>query len=148
MTAPVLSSDRNLLFGLLALQMDFVTQQQLLEAMNAWLLEKQTSLGEILVRRGVLNDDDRADVEKLVSKHVNRHGDERASLAAVPVRADVRVSLAGLGDADVRVSLSQVALPPRADSSPLTIRPAADVSAGLDRTLGPTPTRAASSTAT
>ena len=66
-----MSSDHNLLFGLLALQMDFVSRDQLLEAMNAWMLEKQMPLGEVLVRR--------ADVEKLLGKHVKRHGTAPAS---------------------------------------------------------------------
>ena len=30
--------ERNLLFGILAVQMDFVTRDQLVEAMNAWIL--------------------------------------------------------------------------------------------------------------
>ena len=36
------SSDRNLLFGILALQMDFVTRDALVAAMNAWVLDKQS----------------------------------------------------------------------------------------------------------
>jgi hypothetical protein len=47
-----MSADRNLVFGLLALQMDFVNREQLFDAMAAWMLEKQTPLGEILRRRG------------------------------------------------------------------------------------------------
>src|SRR4051812_45013795 len=80
-----MSPDRNLLLGLLALQMDFVTRNQLLEAMHAWVLEKQTPLGEILVRRGVMDADDRADIEKLLSKHLTRLGGVQASLAALRV---------------------------------------------------------------
>ena len=51
MSAPSPSADRNLLFGLLALQMDFLSRDQLLEAMLGWMLEKQTPLGDILCRR-------------------------------------------------------------------------------------------------
>ena len=49
-----MTADRNLLFGLLALQMDFLVRDQLLEAMLVWMLEKGTPLGEILCRRGVV----------------------------------------------------------------------------------------------
>jgi hypothetical protein len=52
MPAPSPSADRNLLFGLLALQMDFVSRDQLIDAMNAWMLEKDRTLGEILCRGG------------------------------------------------------------------------------------------------
>ena len=45
-------SDRNLLFGILALQMDLITRDQLVAAMNAWVLDKHKSLGAILVAQG------------------------------------------------------------------------------------------------
>jgi serine/threonine protein kinase/transposase len=108
MPTPTPSADRNLLFGLLALQMDFLTRDHLLEAMNAWMLEKGTPLGEILCRRGVLAEDDRTDIDRIVEKHVKRHGgDAQASLAAVRVEAKVRASLAALVDADIQSSLAQ-----------------------------------------
>ena len=40
---PVMSqsaADRNLLFGILALQMDFISRDQLIEALHAWVLAK------------------------------------------------------------------------------------------------------------
>ena len=43
------SADRNLLFGVLALQMDFLTRDQLIEGMQAWVLEKAKPLEEVLV---------------------------------------------------------------------------------------------------
>ena len=42
MSTPSPAADRNLVFGLLALQMDFVTREQLLDAMHAWMLDKPT----------------------------------------------------------------------------------------------------------
>ena len=49
-----LSSDRNLLFGILALQMDFIDREALVKAMNAWMLAKAKPLGQILVEEGAL----------------------------------------------------------------------------------------------
>ncbi len=43
-----MDTDRNLLFGILALQNDFITRDQLVEAINAWVLAKQRPLGELL----------------------------------------------------------------------------------------------------
>src|SRR4051812_16204187 len=98
MTLPVASSDRNLLFGLLALQSGLVTQQQLIEALRASTSEKRhTPLGEALVRRGALDEDARAAVERLTSEHAARHGGERGALAVLRVEGDVRASLAALG---------------------------------------------------
>ena len=35
-----LAVDHNLLFGILALQMDFISRDALIQAMNVWVLEK------------------------------------------------------------------------------------------------------------
>ena len=48
------STDRNLLFGILALQMDFISRDALVGAMNAWVIQKDKPLGEVLVERGEL----------------------------------------------------------------------------------------------
>ncbi len=53
-------ADRNLLFGILALQMDFITRDALVAAMNAWLLQKHKPLAEMLAERGALSPGDRA----------------------------------------------------------------------------------------
>jgi hypothetical protein len=49
--------DRNLLFGILALQMDFISRDALISAMHAWVLNKQKPLGQILVEQGALAPD-------------------------------------------------------------------------------------------
>jgi hypothetical protein len=48
------ASDRNLLFGILALQMDFISRDQLIQAMNAWVLAKDKPLGQILQDQNAL----------------------------------------------------------------------------------------------
>jgi hypothetical protein len=40
-------ADRNLLFGIVALQMDFITRDGLIGAMNAWALEKHRPLADL-----------------------------------------------------------------------------------------------------
>ena len=46
--------DRNLLFGILALQMDFISRDALIAAMNAWVLNKRTPLAQLLVDQGAI----------------------------------------------------------------------------------------------
>ena len=46
------SSDRNLLLGIVALQMDFISRDALIAAMHGWTLDKTRSLSEILVKNG------------------------------------------------------------------------------------------------
>src|SRR5262249_32891935 len=78
------TTDRNLLFGILALQMDFVPRDDLLAALNAWVLDKGRPLGQILCDRGVLAVAHRALLDSLVEEHLKLHGSNaRHSLAAI-----------------------------------------------------------------
>ena len=47
-------SDANLLFGILAVKMNFIGKEDLFEAMGIWFLDRRRTLGEILVERDVL----------------------------------------------------------------------------------------------
>jgi hypothetical protein len=110
--AVAMSADRNLLFGILALQMDFIGRDALIEAMNAWVLDKAKPLGRVLVEQGVLSPAHRDLLEPLVDAHVRQHGnDPQRSLAAVNSLGSVRQQLAQVADADLQASLAQVAAP-------------------------------------
>ena len=71
-------ADRNLLLGILAAQMDFVSRDTLFAAMNAWIIHKETPLGQLLVERGDLARSRRELLEALVDEHV------RATAATPP----------------------------------------------------------------
>ncbi len=99
-------ADRNLLFGILALQMDFITRDQLVAAMNAWVLDKAKPLGQVLVEQQALDEPTRAMLEAMVSRHVELHqGDPQKSLAALSSASSARKELEGIADADVAASL-------------------------------------------
>ena len=103
------SADRNLLFGILALQMDFLRRDQLIAAMNAWVLDKARPLGQVLVEQQVLRPEQRAALDVLVGMHLDCHdNDPEKSLAAVAVPAPLREQLRGLADADLQASLTKV----------------------------------------
>src|SRR6516162_4957810 len=59
------SADRNLLFGIIALQMDFISRDQLIAAMNAWVLDKHKPLGQVLSEQGGLSPEDHEAIEFL-----------------------------------------------------------------------------------
>ena len=102
------ATDRNLLFGILALQMDLVNREALVAAMHAWVLEKSTPLGKILVQQKALASDEFELLEALVKKHLQRHGnDAEQSLAAVDA-APVRQQLEQITDPEVQASLFHV----------------------------------------
>jgi len=80
--------DCNLLFGSLALQMDFIGRDELIAAIHAWVLDKQKSLGQILVEQGAIELDARALLDALVQKHLELHAsDPQRSLAAIGLPA-------------------------------------------------------------
>ncbi len=101
------AADRNLLFGLLALQIGLIDQAQLVAAFQAWTLEKDRPLAEHLAARGDLDAEDRAAVEALVARHLKKHGGSAArSLAALPAARSTQRSLAGLDDPELAASLA------------------------------------------
>jgi serine/threonine-protein kinase len=110
---PSPAADRNLLFGILALQMDFVGCDALVAAMNAWVLDKGKPLGQVLVEQGALRTDNRELLETLVQRHLEMHGnDPERSLAAVSSLSSVRQHLRQIGDPDVQASLVRVSTAP------------------------------------
>ena len=68
------SHDRNLLFGVLAFQLDFVTQAQLIETMQAWMMRKEKSLGEVLVEKGFLTTQRRELLVRIYGCQAGRSG--------------------------------------------------------------------------
>ena len=101
-------SDRNLLFGLIALQNGLIDQGQLVAAFQAWTLEKARDLADILVAQGHLDAGQRAVVDAMLGLHLMKHGSTDKSLAAVSVRRSMRASLAQLGDRDIEATLARV----------------------------------------
>ncbi|HVS39886.1 MAG TPA: serine/threonine-protein kinase [Gemmataceae bacterium] len=107
-----MDTDRNLLFGVLALQADLIDAPRFAEACTAWSARKDAPLAQLLVERGWLTPSDRADIEKVLARKLQKHGgDARASLAEVTTDP-IKQSLAGLADPDVQQSLAGLATPP------------------------------------
>jgi serine/threonine-protein kinase len=104
-SAAAFDTDHNLLFGVLALQADLLDASRFAEACAAWAARKGTPLADLLVERGWLTPQDRADVERLLARKLSKHdGDARAGLAAAAGPA-VLETLWALQDADVQHSL-------------------------------------------
>src|SRR5262249_5043596 len=98
--SPSSSADPNLLFGLLALQTNFVTRDQLLDTLSVWDAQRPVPLGELLCQRGVLNEEERLTLGRLLNRYVKRHdGDVRRSLTSLPLDDVLRAAL-GLASGD------------------------------------------------
>jgi WD40 repeat protein/serine/threonine protein kinase len=103
-------ADRNLLFGILALQMDFIGRDALIAGMQTWVFHKNKSLGQILVEQGALADDRHALLDALVGEHLKQHaGDPEQSLAAIRPASGLRDELRRLADPDLEASLAHLA---------------------------------------
>ena len=76
------STDRNLLFGILAPQMDFISRDALVGAMNVWVIQKDKPLGEVLVERGELAKARRDLLEGLVDGRTGQASQPRLNHAA------------------------------------------------------------------
>src|SRR5262245_31577739 len=78
------TADRNLLFGILALQMDFIGRDALIAAMNVWAILKSKPLGQILLEQGKLTPEQLHLLEAMVAGHLQAHADDpRRSLGAL-----------------------------------------------------------------
>jgi serine/threonine-protein kinase len=99
-------ADRNLLFGILALQLDFIGRDQLVNGMHAWVLDKHKPLGQILVEHHALKTEARDALEVLVDKHLECHDQQpQRSLAALSLSPEQRRPLDAIADADLHRSL-------------------------------------------
>ncbi len=69
---PARDSDTNLHFGILALQLEFISRDALSAALKAWMVDQTRPLGQILVAQNALTDDLRCLVDSLVVKQLER----------------------------------------------------------------------------
>jgi serine/threonine-protein kinase len=112
-------ANRNLLFGLLALQTGLIDQDQLMGAFRAWSRDPARSLADYLADRGELDPEQRAAVGVLVASHLKKHGgDAEKSLAAVSVAPSIRRSLAAVAAAPIGSTLVGLVFGPDGDANP------------------------------
>jgi serine/threonine-protein kinase len=106
------SGNHNLLFGVLALRLDFITQEQFVEGVKAWLRHRERFLGDILVERGLLSATTPRMLAPIVELHLARHGGDAArSLAALSTVAPVQQALSAIGDLDIPTTPASAYMP-------------------------------------
>jgi serine/threonine protein kinase len=109
------STHRHLLFGLVALQNDFISRRQLVEAFGIWLANRSQTLDDILQAQGALSADTSNLLKTLVNQLIAGHaGSVEASLGTISSVAAVRQALENLHDAELNASLIHL---PSDDSS-------------------------------
>src|SRR5262249_47262310 len=104
--SPPNDPSRDLLFGLLALQIGLIEQGQLVAAFHAWTRDRSRSIAAHLTSRGDLDAEQRAGVEAMVALHLKKHGGSTAeSLAVMSVGRSTRESLLRIAGAEIEASL-------------------------------------------
>jgi eukaryotic-like serine/threonine-protein kinase len=112
-------ADIDLLFGLLALQNGLIEQGTLFAAFATWAREKDRAMAEILVADGGIDSRERALLEGLVEKHLERHGgDAGKSMASLSSIESVREELSQIDDAELAASLPPARGPGRGEDDP------------------------------
>jgi WD40 repeat protein/tRNA A-37 threonylcarbamoyl transferase component Bud32 len=101
----VSAAERQLLFGLMALQNGLVDQATLVAAFQAWSRDKGRAMADILIDRGALDADDRRLVEAMVEHHLRKHGSDPERSVTELSAPSVRDRLAALGDAELTAIL-------------------------------------------
>ncbi len=88
-------ADRNLLFGVLALQGELIDSNQFAEACSAWALRKDRPLADHLLERGWVSTEDCRSVEQLLERKLKKHsGDAHQSLIATAQESAAHSGLA------------------------------------------------------
>jgi len=111
-------SDQNLLVGVLALRLGFITSEALVAGVRAWTLDKGMPLGQVLCKHGMLTPDTHDLLESLVQRHVAAHaGDLPQGLSTVPPTGDIKDALLLIPDEDLHASLDRIlaTVPPKPD---------------------------------
>src|SRR5262245_37685682 len=104
--SPADAADRNVLFGLLAVNLRFLTREQLMTAMTAWVQDTAKALGNILVEQQALTPERHTLLQALVVEHLKQHGnDPLQSLEAVSSVISVRRDLEQIADPAVTATL-------------------------------------------
>ncbi|HEV3165298.1 MAG TPA: serine/threonine-protein kinase [Isosphaeraceae bacterium] len=110
MNVDVQDADRNLLFGMLALQRGSIDSDTLVLALKDWVQDKQKPIDQILARRKVVGQDELTRVKASFDQHLKAHGNDPArSLAAVGVESPLPAGVGQIIDRELQAAITHVA---------------------------------------
>lgn len=103
------TTDRNVLFGIVSMCLDFITRNELITAMKSWVTEKDKSLGQVLQSQGALAEGDDALMASLVNRLMERYdNDAGLSLSALTAVGAIREDLERIGDHELNHSVGML----------------------------------------
>lgn len=100
--------ERQFLFGVVALQLSFITTKQLLQAARQWVNDKSQSIEQLLLRDEAISQQECDALSALVNGLVAKYnGDPAVSLASLStLDASLQDQLGQLGDKDIDATIS------------------------------------------
>jgi serine/threonine protein kinase/tetratricopeptide (TPR) repeat protein len=115
------AADRNLLYGVLAVQLGFVARERLIEATRRWVINKDQPLSEVFIRQGVISRAESQVIDSVVEKQLQRSGDARERLEQLPEFAELRDMLKILGNTELRQAVELATIDSGFDVSHVTM---------------------------
>jgi serine/threonine protein kinase len=110
-----MDTERNLLFGVVAFQNGTVDADRLAETCAAWVAEPSQPLANMFVSRGLMTDEQKTEVEKVVAHELEAHGGDPQATLAATMDGRSREAIREISAAD-RALEAHLNLPPQAQS--------------------------------
>jgi serine/threonine-protein kinase len=103
----VIGAGQQLVFGILALQNELLSREQLVVAFDTWIRDKSLTLADVLESQGALSSADRQLTERLVARFVEKNsGLVEQGLVSFSALTTVRPDLERLNDGELSISLA------------------------------------------
>ncbi len=102
-------AERNLLVGMIALQMELITQEQLLRAFQAWTLDREKTIESLLLDQRAITHEGQAFIAAIATKFISLHQESiEFSIASLSSIDSLREKLAALDDDEIEKTLVSV----------------------------------------
>src|SRR5271156_3913084 len=95
-----MDTERNLLFGVVALQNGAVDADRLAETYADWVTEPTQPLADLFIKRGVMTDEQKTEVEKVVASELQANGGDPQATLAATIDGRFREALLGIAGTD------------------------------------------------
>ena len=104
-----MNTDQNLLFGVLALQLEFIDARQFVDACSIWATRKESCLGDLLLQQGWIDDEAKSQVDGLLERKLRKHRGQARTVLETVADADLRELLKSVADDDIDATVSMLA---------------------------------------
>ncbi len=95
-----MDTERNLLFGVIALQNGAVDADRLVETYADWVTEPTQPLADLFVQRGVMTDEQKTEVERVVASELQANGGDPQATLVATIDGRSRDAIRGITGAD------------------------------------------------